>query len=859
MERSAKVNWMVGGLVFLVTLVVYLITVADTVSWWDCGEFITCSYTLGVPHPPGAPFYLLVGRVFSLLPVGKEIAYRVNLISPIASALAVLLLYLVTVRLIKLWQDKGRRTFGQVEGEHGKPRAYKYSTLELVGIHTGAAVAALSAAFADTFWFNAVEAEVYGPSVLFTMLGVWLTMVWAEKHEEPNADRILFFIPYLYGLGAGVHLLCLLTVPSIFLIVVFTDLRPLWNWRLWVGVPLLFALGYSTYYVIMVRSSLNPMIDENNPETWRNFMLFLQRKQYGADNAILGMFSRKADFWGYQMGDLFTKYFLQQFPLIFPKITAVFNEATSSAAEEVAGAHDKMLVFVPVIPLALGFGGMIVHLLRDWKRFLAFLALFVIMGFGLVVYLNIADPQPRERDYFFVGAPTIFAIWIGMSATALLAWVRKLFARSGVASPVMVFALSACFLAMPVGFIREGFHTHDRSDDYVAYDYGYNILQTCEQDAILFTNGDNDTFPLWFLQEVAGVRKDVRVVNLSLLNTDWYIKQLRDFEPKVDIRFTDQYIDHVLCGMSVESIIRSGRVYGIDRKKGMIIPWKGREVSTAGLTWTLTAAKGFSILRVQDVMVYKIIEWNNWKKPIYFAVTVARDNKIGLTPYLSMEGMAHRLTTTPGKDRLNVERMRHNLTEVYRYRGLLDDKIYKDSNTMKLLINYRAPYFELVNAYVQEGKGDAALEMLKHAEGHVPMGFEELYWAMEISHRAGKTQESIDYALRCLARLGYRDLNTAMKLADRLRDMDELDRAIETYKEIIARGGPGLVDQANYRMAMAYDKKGDYAQAIEALKYVRKAHPEDSSVGQTLGALEAKLKLQKAQEGKAQKDTAAAQ
>ena len=348
MNVFAQRNHLVAGLVFLITTVVYLSTLAPTVAFWDCGEFITTSYTLGVPHPPGAPFYTLLGRIFSMLPFG-EIAFRVNLLSAAAGIATVVLIYLCTVRLLCTWLDRE-------------------NTAQQIAMMVGGVVAALSTAFSFSFWNNAIEAEVYGLSMCITMLAVWAALRWDDAHKDHNSDRLLIFIAYLFGLGAGVHLQCLLTIPGI-LILLFTDLmedralkhqvlvvvglvlypflsivapvsvaagltvfvivgllilRPAWrNPQFWLWGILIGGLGFSTYFALFIRSGLDPVIDMNDPETWENFKAFLARQQYG----IHFIDPRRGDFWAFQF-NIHLKYFLQQFPF-FDGIPALFRRAVN--------------------------------------------------------------------------------------------------------------------------------------------------------------------------------------------------------------------------------------------------------------------------------------------------------------------------------------------------------------------------------------------------------------------------------------------------------------------------------------------------------------------------------------------------
>ncbi|MDP6778550.1 MAG: DUF2723 domain-containing protein, partial [Candidatus Latescibacteria bacterium] len=481
----------------------------------------------------------------------------------------------------------------------------------------GGITAALMMAFSDTFWFNAVEAEVYGFSMLLMALSVWLGLRWMDRARQPGNSRLLYFVAYLMGLAGGLHLLCLLAVPTLAVLIWFRDRSALKDPKLWAITPLLFALGYSTYIALMIRSGLDPAIDENNPENWSNFVMFLSRVQYGTESMLLSVFDRRAPFWDYQIGSMYLKYFLAQFPV---PVLGFVSEAFRKATEP-----EVLRIQVSIVPYLLGFWGMWLHWSRDGRRFWAMLVLFALTGFGLSVYLNMPDPQPRERDYAFVGSFAVFAIWIGVAASGAVEWVRN---RRIVP---LTLGLSAVLLGMPLSLVAVQYHTHDRTGSYVAYDYGHNILASCEQDAILMTNGDNDTFPLWFLQEVMGFRRDVRVVNLSLLNTSWYVKQLRDVQPTLPIHYSDDYIDRVLTAFTRSAVVKSGRLWREDR-----------EVTAAGISWTIPASPR-GILRIQDVMVLKLIDWNNWERPFYFATTVPEQNLLNLKAHLQMEGMVYRL------------------------------------------------------------------------------------------------------------------------------------------------------------------------------------------------------------------------
>ena len=391
------------------------------------------TYLLGVPHPPGSPLYVLLGRVFSLFPIA-DVAARVTFMSALSSALAIWCVYCSTLAL-------ARRALG------GNP-LIPFGDRRDVGPLSGAVLASLLLAFSYTQWFNATEAEVYGYSIFFTCAGLWLILYWESSGHHHASDRWLLFIAYLFGLGGGLHLLCLLTIPTIAILAWFADnklrrliiqliafaagavisiallgpgsvsnlvilsglaalLYHLYGTDrracyLLLGVLVLFALGYSTYLALYIRSGLNPAIDENDPETWKAFLSFVNREQYGTESMLLSMLTPRADR-AYQFWDQQMKYFFQQFPFPFLEQVTVFRKATSPEPHPVS---------ISWIRYSLGLVGLLWQRKRDWRRFLAILALFVVMGFGLSFYLNMPDPQPRERHHVFGGMYLAYALWI---------------------------------------------------------------------------------------------------------------------------------------------------------------------------------------------------------------------------------------------------------------------------------------------------------------------------------------------------------------------------------------------------------------------------------------------------------------
>ncbi|HKJ67148.1 MAG TPA: DUF2723 domain-containing protein, partial [bacterium] len=575
--QEKRLRYILGAGIFVCSLGLYLLTVAPTVSFWDCGEFIATAYTLGVPHPPGSPLFILMGRMFSLLPTAADPALRVNLLSPLAAAGANLLAFLIIVQLVRIWR-------GGLETRQARLVAY-----------AGGVIGALAFAATDSHWFNAVEAEVYAISTFATALVVWLIFRWAEEADAPGQERYLLGIAYVLGLAIGVHLLNLLALPVIALVIYYRKYP--FRWGTFVatagitlgaflviylgiikGVPkvlavqylggnvgmylvgvlvlvvvgaawgsirarrqllavslmavVLILVGYSSYTMLYIRANQDPAINENDPSTPARFVSYLEREQYGRhsilDRTSVWQQSQQDPgahiapetdsvfefVWEYQIKYMYLRYFHWQF---------IGRE----------GNRIDPLQFY-MLPFLLGLFGMIHQFQRDGKRGLIILTLFLMTGLAVIAYLNQPDPQPRERDYSYVGSFMAFSLWIGLGASGLLELVEEVLGKhKRLLTGVSAGLIGLLLLAVPVQMLAKNYHTHDRSGNYVAWDYSYNILQTVKPDGIVFTNGDNDTFPLWYLQEVVGVRKDVKVVNLSLLNTHWYIKELRDYEPRI--------------------------------------------------------------------------------------------------------------------------------------------------------------------------------------------------------------------------------------------------------------------------------------------------------------------------------------
>jgi hypothetical protein len=779
------INRVVALGVFLVSAFVYLKTLSVTVVFWDVGEFCSASYLLQVPHPPGSPLFLLVARIASMIPFYTDIAARMHAVSALGSAIGVTFLYLITVKMIM------------------KFRGVPSTALDKLIVYGASAIGALTLAFTTTYWDNAIEAEVYGMSMLFVSFILWLSLRWWDRAEEPHSEKYIIFITYLIGLSIGVHLLSLLSIFTIMLIIylrlyeitrqslirlgligaaiffviypgivqflpsmldgefkgVKSDLFPFVPLVVLVAVAygayrtirtkqkmlhiaclafLFIALGYTTYVGVIMRANVpNMPMNENNPNVLSRFTSYITREQYGDTPLLKGeswdndlqnfrekLFPRRysqegmheptranytsdMDFlWRYQINHMFLRYLL-------------WNFVGSEGDWQDAGVSWK---YTYGIPLFLGLFGFYYHVRRDWKNALPFVVLFLVMGLAFALYANMQQPQPRERDYFYVGAFFVFSLWIAVGVVAIIDLLRNALTQRSAFTAVVSGVLAVSTIAAPVNLLRINWHEHDRSQDYLAWDYSYNILQSCEPDAILFTNGDNDTFPLWYLQDVEGVRRDIRIVNLSLVNTSWYILQLKKQTPhgaqKVPISLSDQQIERI------QPYIWKSRQVDLPVPKDVAEKFGVTDTSILNhgkLTFNMAGfpiRQDTRILRVQDIMVRDIVAANKWERPIFFATTCSPDSKIGLDNYMWMRGLTWKLkpVKAPPEGGIDIDIMEANVLAKdvkpaktpqngYIYRNLNNPNVYYDENCQRMVMNYRFGFIRLAS-YAMTAQND---------------------------------------------------------------------------------------------------------------------------------------------------------
>jgi len=925
MNQFKKLNNIIGWSVFLIASFVYLSTIEQTVSFWDCGEYISTAYKLEVGHPPGAPLFQLFGRIFTLFaaPGTSEVAVAINILSALCSSFTILFLFWTITAF-------GRKLFFKDN---------KYEVGRIYAVLGSGLVGALAYTFSDSFWFSAVEGEVYAMSSFFTAITFWCIMKWEQEADQPHASRWLVLIAYLIGLSVGVHLLSLLTIPAMGMIYYYKKYeytktgaikafiismimlgivqaviipgaislistfelffvntiglpfnsgtiiyfltiigaiafglkytkehnKAVWNTAI-LGVMML-LIGYSSYAILVVRSNANPPIDENNPEDAVGLLSYLNRDQYGSWPIVYGQhFNAKLDsrkpyldgkpvyakdekkgkyvvidkrkntlpnyskkdkmlfpriwsntqarhaggyvnwaglknknvnptfgenltyFFKYQIGWSYVRYFMWNFAGRQNDFMNMDGNSLNGNWESGIGFIDNARLGTPsseinvpdylgknkgknhyyFLPLILGLIGMLFHFKQNNQDALAVLLFFLFTGVLIIIYLNVVPFQPRERDYAYVGSFYAFAIWIGLGVLGIYDFLSKKMNSTTSAGLAAVIALS-----IPALMAAENWDDHDRSGRFTALEVAKNYLNSCDKNAILFTNGDNDTFPLWYAQEVEGIRTDIKVVNLSLFNTPWYIDQMkrasydaapipsslehddyragtRDYTP-INERFKD-YVDvkdvvNFINSKSAKAKINTSaglRSYCPTKKLKLsvnkdnvksFIPAEYHDKIVDEVRFKL---KGNGLYK-NKLMVLDILANFNWERPIYFAITVGRDNFMGLEKYFQLEGLAYRLVPYVAQSPdgqtgiVHAEKMYDRLVKSFEWGGYNNPDLYFDETNTRMVMNFRNNYSRLAEDLFQKGDTARAIETLDKCMAEFPRDVVKLsYFALPI-------------------------------------------------------------------------------------------------------------------------------
>jgi hypothetical protein len=914
MEKFKKLNNIVGWIVFAIATMVYFLTLEPTASWWDCGEYIATAFKLQVGHPPGAPLFQLLGRFFSLFAFGdtSRVALMINAMSALSSSFTILFLFWTITML-------ARKVVAP---------DFKFTDGKIYAILGSGLVGALAYTFSDSFWFSAVEGEVYAMSSFFSAIVFWAILKWELVADEKHSFRWIILIAYLMGLSIGVHLLNLLAIPAVSFVYYFKKYKPTTKGMILtailsfivlavimyiiipgivelssvfelffvntIGLPfntgtiiyfilliglivwglrytikkqrvvlntiilsfVFILIGYSSFFMLIIRSNANTPIDENSPEDAISLLSYLNREQYGDWPIMYGQYfnapiieyddgspvyvkdkekgkyvitddrknsepvydprfttifprmwsSQKPEhprkykeymgdgipervtkgdgtteivkrpsfgdnlnyFFSYQLGHMYFRYFMWNFA---GRQNNIESQGEPQHGNWISGiefidswrlgdqgdlpqsfdnpAHNKFYL----LPLILGLIGLFYHMNTNKKDTLIVALLFFMTGIAIIIYLNQYPYQPRERDYAYAGSFYAFAIWIGFGVLSIYnAIAGKIKKNKAVAIGVSL----ACLLLVPGIMAKEGWDDHDRSGKYAALDFAKNYLNSCAPNAILITNGDNDTFPLWYAQEVEGVRTDVRVVNYMLASGYWYIHQLGtkiyDSErlpftltPKQYDKGVNQYIPYYERDLPDYVELKDIIDFIADDSDRSKLPLQSGEkinyIPTRKFKLTIDSAavveKGFvppelagqivpeikwsirqNALYKNDLMFLDFLATSNWDRPIYFANPSSMSKVFNVDKYCHMEGFVYRFMPVKAKEYITgiggvaTDPSYDILMNKCEWGNLNDPSVSIDRESFR---NSRMPkqnFLRLAQALLNENKKDSAIQVL---------------------------------------------------------------------------------------------------------------------------------------------------
>lgn len=952
-----RINNLIGWLCAIIATLTYVLTVEHTTSWWDTGEFISSAYKMQIVHQPGAPLFLMIQNIFGNLALGnkEQIAFWMNIGSAVCSGLTILFLFWTITALVK-------KTFYTSKAE----KIQQISIEKTILIMGSGAVGALAYTYTDTFWFSAVESEVYAMSSLCTAAVFWAILKWEVRADEPGSNRWLLLIAYIMGLSIGVHLLNLLVIPAIALVVYYrrsaeVTLAGVWK-SLGIGIVVLalilwgiiqytikgaayfdlffvnslgmgfgmgvivFAIlvigsivyfifysikkqkpllnmimlsltlilfGYSSFAMILIRAKANPTLNNSDPDNAFTFLSYLNREQYGDDPLITGRFfdsevvdmyekgktyrkdgdryrvarvkteyeydrvtlfprvySDKADhpqfyreflglgpnesptmvdnfkfFFGYQVGHMYWRYLMWNFVGRQNQnqghgsykdgnwISGIkpIDQARLGGQNSLPDSHknDNGRNTYYFLPFLLGIAGLFWQL-KHTKRDTAIVGLlFFFTGLAIVLYLNQSPMEPRERDYAYAGSFYAYCIWVGMGVMFLYEWIsKKVKARNAA-----LIATAISLLAGPVLLATENWDDHDRSEKFLARDMAKNYLNSCAPNAILFTFGDNDTYPLWYAQEVEGFRTDVRVVNLSLLGSDWYMKQMMKKVNDADalplnidpdkikdgvrdvIYYQDRGIDHhvdiedllkvmlsdnpsnqaqLQTGDFVNILPAKKMRFKVDKEqviKNKVVPAEWNDSIADVMEWEYNQ----NHVTRAELSILSLLANNDWERPIYFTITTPETSYIGLDKYLVSEGFALRLMPVDmGLEEgepasiINTEASYKNIMNNYSW-GNIANAAYLDPDSYRYFSMFSGSIFgQTAQDLIIQEKLEEATNVVNEAVENMPKKIYAMGEAMSNSmladamYKVGEKEKAQELAKRSL---DYIDQNLAYYFA----------------------------------------------------------------------------------------------
>jgi hypothetical protein len=648
-----------GGLVLVVAIagIVYWRTAYPTITWWDSSQYSLAAVTLGITGPPGSLILTLLGWLVTRLPLGASPAHVLSLLAGALAAWSAGLVYLIALRLLRCAGESGNFRNGAAGGAI-----------------LGAVLGGLTFAAAETFWEHAVQFTPYVLTTVFTGMILWTMLRWWEEAERDDAWHRLAVLGLLFGLDFSVHRTNLLLLPGLFVWIVLRHPRTLRSARAWIGGTAGMVAGLAFALLIIPLSASGPLLNMGNPSGWARFYDYVSLAQLGG-GWLVHFFPRNAPFWSAQVMDLIRAFGA--------------NFLWRGGRVGVLG----------VLPALFGLLGIVLLWLRNRRLALALVLVLFVQAALTVLYFNIPAHffRPLTRHYLPIFVTFAVCIAHGLGALLRAVWIWGGSRRRG----WLVAAPAGVMLALvPTAQLVHNWTAVDGSDHWFTEDYASNALRGLPPHAILFTNGDNDTFPLWYVQAVEGVRPDVQVVNLPLTNAAWYVDQIAERDPSFPLSLTPEE-RHDLGMRAWADTTIAMPVSGTPDQLGLP---RDTPIPNAIVLHAAPTVAG-RYVRPQDLLVLRILEDNAWRRPLCFAVSVSPDNLAWLASYRRLDGLFWRIVPVadPAAD---VRMLRANLTETYAFRGYADPRVRLDDVSRLMGSMYYFAFMTMAEAEVDHG--DAA-------------------------------------------------------------------------------------------------------------------------------------------------------
>ncbi len=653
---------------FFISLIVLYFSSYPAIGWWDSGIYAANANNLSIPDPGGSILYIILGRLLTIIFFFLPTIKAITLVSIISTSAAAVFFY-----------------YSMIEVLNNFKRLPEQSRI-IASFFT-----ALALPFLFSIWSESNVSRVYTLGLLLTSIILLCTLRLWFAEEEKEKVKLFLLIIFLLSIDFAAHRLSMPFIPVILLLLAFPLRKHLFEIKFWLPTLLVAALGLSINVFVLVRSINNPPFHMDEIRSFSDLIFWINMRRYGQSNLSM-IFHRQAPFWDYQVKFMYLRYFEWNF---MGKNGAGFL---------------RVITFFPFI---LGLAGFIYSLINKIKAWTLISIIFLLFSFGLIIYANIQNgfDHTREIDRLFIPSFMIFLVWVGIGLSVLSDGLLSILEKIIPNTSVIIVSV-ICFLVLPINLFYVNRKDCDKSKYYFPVDFAYNLLSSCEKNAVLFTNGDNDTFPLWYLQSVEGYRTDVSVANASLLNTDFFVNELK----------------HDNNGFIIDSLYPNTKEFDpslLKKPVEILLPFSyqlpGGKIEKDTLCSTYIG-RNFGDRKFwlsQDKVILSFLKNNNWRRPVYFSSTLDQDNLLGLNDYLRYEGIVSRLVPIKA-DSISPTILELNLMHKYRYRSFNDRAVPIDNITKDIFMNFRIAFYKLILYYKQRGNKSKAKEVFDFMQNKLP-------------------------------------------------------------------------------------------------------------------------------------------